>query len=531
MSSQQRSLQLSRSTYTMLPMIEQLQLQIGDSSAGYHLIGSDEVQIEKPEESGTSVSDAEIDDIERQMRQGEKKAALARWLRKLIVLLPSFLQPSQPSAEPRKLQRTAWLDGLRGLAALFVVWHHMSLIWFSWDIHNGWTGGPNDHLIQLPIIRLVVSGLPNVMVFFVISGYSLSCKPLSLLRQNRQLETHQALASSAFRRHPRLFIPAIFICLPSPIMAYMGLYESAEAMPGAAIAPMKPPRLDTLWHQFVNYGRAVMSLSDLFGATGIAWAYSDALWTLPIEWNSSLVIFGFLLALSRCSSRTRMVIGLGVAGYSWWYIHWGELLFIGGLLVADAQLSFQERAVHEGQQQSPSTWRWRRLSRSRIIRNLCALAAFLASLFVLSMPETGGADSIGFKTLAAMIPQHFNVGPKYFWLPLAAISLVFCIDNAPFLQPIFTARFPQYLGRISYAMYLVHQMILHSFGTKLGKTMVGFTGSETGVQYVSGIFLAAIVVWIGVIWTADLGWRFVDANAVSFCVWAYRKLCQRVGEI
>lgn len=44
----------------------------------------------------------------------------------LLALLPSFVRPSVRRA-PRKLFPTSYLDGLRGVAALFVVMHHYAL--------------------------------------------------------------------------------------------------------------------------------------------------------------------------------------------------------------------------------------------------------------------------------------------------------------------------------------------------------------------------------------------------------------------
>jgi hypothetical protein len=101
----------------------------------------------------------------------------------LSTLKPSFLG-RQPS-KPRSLHPTSYLNGLRGVAALFVVFNHYVSQYFPYITH-GWRsdkGGDaarreNDRFIQLPVIRAVYSGRFMVTIFFVISGYVLSHKAL-----------------------------------------------------------------------------------------------------------------------------------------------------------------------------------------------------------------------------------------------------------------------------------------------------------------------------------------------------------------
>ncbi|KAI0404476.1 acyltransferase family-domain-containing protein [Xylaria palmicola] len=417
--------------------------------------------------------------------------------------------------------------------------HHMSLVWFSWEIHNGWTSS-SDHLIQLPIIRLVISGPANVMIFFVVSGYALSLKPLTLIQKDQHLKMYQALSSSIFRRHPRLFVPAVIMCAPAPVITYLRGYGGGEGTPGAAIRPMNPPRFDGFGAQLGNYLKTILALSDVYSPSGLNWVYSDSLWTLPIEFKSSLVVFTLLIALSRCTARARVVITLGVAFYSLWYFHWGEFLFVGGMLVVESNLRSPRsapsaeagiNAAEEGGGEARRV-RLRRCAplRSPGLRRLFHVAAFLASLLVLSMPEhgRGAAQSCGFQTLAGLVPAHFHASgaADYFWQPMAAVSLVLAIDGAPSLQGIFTTRPAQYLGRVSFALYLVHMLILHSLGLWLGRYFLRLTGSDSYWQYGAGIGLAAAVVGCVIIWAADLGSRFVDANAVRFTAWTYGRLCK-----
>ncbi|KAF2973483.1 hypothetical protein GQX73_g39 [Xylaria multiplex] len=508
-------------------VLEQLRPRGASNPAMYHLLGNETDHLEQEKDAETSHFDLEHHVSSTRANIPRKQSSFLRWLRILAVLIPSFLQRSTRQVEPKK-RPTAWLDGLRGVAALFVVLHHMSLIWFSWDIHNGWTDW-DDHLIQLPIIRLAVDGPPNVMVFFVISGCALSWKSLNLIQTGEYLKMYQALASSIFRRHSRLFIPAIVICAPAPVIAYLGGY-GGEGMPGAAIRPMNPPRFKTIWGQFGDYIRSIMPLSDIYGPPyNIAWVYSDSLWTLPIEFKSSLVVFSMLLALSRCTTRARVLITLCVACYSFWYVHWGEFLFVGGMLIVESNLrcqrlvSMREPRLDEGEDDDlevrPNRSLWLRVLKSQALRRCCSIVAFLTALFILSMPkhDRRAADSYGFKTLIWLIPTHFSAmgAGDSFWQPLAAVFLVLLIDSAQLLQRIFTTRLAQYLGRVSFALYLVHMFILHSLGFWLGEYFVRLTGSESYWQYGTGIGLAAVIVGFVIMCAADLGSRLVDTNAVA----------------
>lgn len=121
--------------------------------------------------------------------------------------LVGYVYYSISISQPSKANNKLTTDGLRGIASLLVVFHHASLLGFSWEIHDGWS--PTRHqiawFIRLPIIRLLISGPPQVDMFFVVSGYAISHKALKLSHQGRFAEAGSSLYSSVFRRHPRLF--------------------------------------------------------------------------------------------------------------------------------------------------------------------------------------------------------------------------------------------------------------------------------------------------------------------------------------
>ncbi|KAI1774458.1 hypothetical protein F4818DRAFT_442603 [Hypoxylon cercidicola] len=100
---------------------------------------------------------------------------------------PPELLPPTRIGEPGKTRPTAYLYGLRDFAALLVRWHHHQL-WAHLATHQSEIfedafGYDKYYLTTFHDIQTFVSdGHYPVSTFFVISGYLLSAKPLSLIQ-------------------------------------------------------------------------------------------------------------------------------------------------------------------------------------------------------------------------------------------------------------------------------------------------------------------------------------------------------------
>lgn len=428
-------------------------------------------------------------------------------------------------------------DGLRGFAAFFVVLHHMTIMWFPWEIYNAYGADANSYLwIQLPIVRLLITGHFQVTIFLVISGYALSLKALKLLHKGQVADAHNALISSAFRRHPRLFLPPLILSLPSMFFAWMHWYPDGAKMPGAATGTINPLRFTSLWDQFVNYLDFCWRLADPLakGIPAKEWIYNNPLWTLPYEFKGSFLVYGLLFTLSRARPAVRMLITLLLCIHAMYFIYFPMFLFLAGLLIADFKLWDPDVAglvqdladrVHI---KLPAIRLGKGERHQRLLRGMLPLFGFILALWIGSIPsfQRGGSDAFGYKTLSALVPMswHLEGQADQFWVCIAAVLLIFTVDRMPLLQKLYTNRVGMFLGRISFAIYLVHVPILHSFGWWAGNTFIGITGRETFGAYVFGIAMA---------WTLDLSLtlivahfaeRFVDAKSVQFAGWLYQKV-------
>ncbi|MBE3043750.1 hypothetical protein IMZ48_14490 [Candidatus Bathyarchaeota archaeon] len=140
--------------------------------------------------------------------------------------------------------------------------------------------------------------------------------------------------------------------------------------------------------------------------------------------------------------------------------------------------------------------------------------------------KRGAADAPGYATLASLVPQVYRDRglADFFWLPVGAVLLVATLDDAPFLQRLFTSRFALYLGDISFALYLVHEPLLCSYGVWLVPRLNSIEHDVGAVRYGLGVALCNLFFWPVLICGADLVTRFVDRKSVAFSRWAYGKL-------
>ncbi|KAL8771410.1 MAG: hypothetical protein Q9209_003078 [Squamulea sp. 1 TL-2023] len=413
-------------------------------------------------------------------------------------LLPAWWKWTE--SPPPKLHPTTWLDGLRGVAALIVFFHHSTQIWLP-GLRPGYGSSPEAyHIMQLPVLRIVFSGGAMVSIFFVISGYVLSTKPLRLARQGRYLELLENLSNSAFRRGPRLFIPCIVSTFITALLAMTGVFVTE----GVA---RQYPRAETLWEQLGSWVRETLwFVNPIAGGTG----FEENLWTIPTEFQGSLLVFLCALGLSKCRNKVRLGCLIALMAYWLWFGYWATVLFLGGMVLAD---------VGHGRSLPINDL----MSGTKTLRGT-AVYGFLVfvAIFLLSMPEYDEAvtSSWGYVTLSTVLTpkswgNHF--GPGRWWPCLSSMMLVAVIDHAgadSLFQRIFTFRFPQYLGRISFSLYLCHGATIYTLGLRTVNFFMGIFGFQTYLQYGSALIVSGMIVIPILFWLSDVFTVVVDRGAV-----------------
>lgn len=426
-------------------------------------------------------------------------------------LLPSFLLSSPRISNASPTSNIAALDGVRGIACLIVFNEHISYSIITHTFVHGFGLDGTYFPSQLPFIRLFLSGTSMVNVFFVLSGYVLSTKILRLMMVEHDHDLARFyILKAGLTRAPRLYIPTLTAWFSIAFASQLGLYDAARVNYDAKDDPHTttrglsepPPRkYPTLWLQLrVATTNAKTLFANLFiwnpdWPTG---DYDKHTWTIVLEMRTSMILFAALWVSSGLPGRHRAVVFVGVQLCAVLVQRYEVACFFAGALLAmgdvasvgkQTQLPLvceSDGAVDYGLDATPFVPRSKTASRTSMTNSNTQASSWHNALLVLAL-----------YLLAAPI-RSLRVDAFYGWLyslhpedgpdegaPLrliGSILLVYLNIHHPPTTFLFTTRFAQYMGRISFAFYLVHGPVIRCLQEGLAPFIWGVVGVHAGVN-------------------------------------------------
>ncbi|KAK5992707.1 O-acetyltransferase PaAT-1 [Cladobotryum mycophilum] len=429
---------------------------------------------------------------------------------------------------PEKLRPTAYLDGLRGFAALLVYWHHHQL-WahgtagLNGYFENGFGYEGKFSWVAFPVIRhFFTGGHFSVATFFIISGYVLSLKPMSLIHAGDHGKLGDTVSSAMFRRWPRLYIPLIVVMLA---------YAMTWHITGMWVNGAKPAGnwRDEAWAFYLEF----KNFSFVYKEGGLPWlSYNFHLWSIPVEFKGSMVVYVAQLALSRCSRKARLLCEVGLIWYFMFVADgWFCAMFIQGMLLCDLELLAKKGEL-------PNFIARLEPVKDFIYAHMFVIAMYLGGIPSQTTEVSQLAKNRGWYYLSWFKPQAvFDY--KWFYLWIAATFLVVSIPRLPLLKRFFETRFCQFLGRVSFALYMVHGPVLWTIGDRLYMAAGWFTDEHmkhiahwanalhlprVGPLGLEVSFLVPQIVLLPLtLLIAEFVTRAVDTPTVDFAAWLYRK--------
>ncbi|WP_300357579.1 acyltransferase [Fluviicola sp.] len=327
-----------------------------------------------------------------------------------------------------------FLDGVRGVAMIIVVFHHFGLAFFpainymNPDQVNLGNGGIELLIAKTPL-NIFFNGGFAVSIFFVLSGFVLSYK-------FHRSGNHKLLREYAAKRYFRLLIPVGVSVILCYILHEAGLFTHKE------LGDMTKSKnwLDCLFRDMSTVADMIKNLFvDVFLNRDDR--YNPVLWTMTIEFLGSLLLFSFL-TLAGNNKKTIL------------------LHIIVAVLILLTDKKFYAAFI---------------------------LGSLISRLFVDGFSFPKGWKGIGIKLLLLSAGIYFSSYPQgslleqSIWKPLSwswtnsydlfhvlgsfCLLFVICFENN--FMRFFSIKPFLYLGKISFSFYLIHLAVLCSLGTTL----------------------------------------------------------------
>lgn len=320
------------------------------------------------------------------------------------------------------------LEALRGYAAFTVALHHC-LLAFAPRFHGLVDPSPAS-LFGTPLFALV-NGSLSVVIFFVLSGFVLSIRPL-------QQKSYREVLYMALRRWPRLALPVLTVNLFAAALFVSGCFDNQQAAVITGSTWLSSFYNPTGAHP--NFGSA--ALEGVYGTFLLGNAfYNPSLWTMYFEFVGSMMVFGISLILINTTDGR----GWFVLIVLWTLATWFNPYF--GCFVVGVGLANFSRSITSGK-----------------ISKAVAAGTIVGAVFLAGFHEPLNATSnYGWynflRPLASFDPVLVRV-LLHTIVAAVAIAMALRVSRSSVLH----SRAAGYLGRTSFALYLVHIPVISSLG-------------------------------------------------------------------
>ena len=312
--------------------------------------------------------------------------------------------PPRPAAQTQATAgRVTQLDAIRGIAAVTVVCHHW---WAISQFHP-------PPWIFLPLI----TGREAVILFFVLSGYVLSLPIWS----GRQVPYPEYI----IRRTFRIYIPFVFALALSALCCRI-FYGTHLPLTSFYQTTWQTPLTASLFTR-----ELLMPPNSVL---------NGAIWSLRYEMEVS-IIFPFLCAfLLRTGRYSWLVLCILLRAAEWSLVHG----YFGGPNIAAINLArFFYFSIFF-------------IIGATLARERATLAHRVS---LIPRPALWAFFLLGICLYCNTMFAHTSVPTSDLFTILGASAIIILVQD-PRLKLGLNSAIPQYLGRISYSMYLVHYTVL-----------------------------------------------------------------------
>lgn len=365
-----------------------------------------------------------------------------------------------------------YLEGLRGLAALTVVLSHFMFAFYPAVYTQNLNDIHTAHQLELWIgqspLNLFYSGHFAVCVFFVLSGFVLTAKFF-------QTKESDLLIIGAIKRYFRLTIPVIIsLFIAYMILSYHLFYNQKAA----------PLTHSMHWlYDFWNFTPDIkkMLYEGLYGVfINETCTYNKVLWTMTYEFYGSLLTFSTAILIGNLRHRYiiySLIIGLTLQTY--------YFMFILGVFISD--LIHKAHFIKQKQH-------------SLLSYTLLFIGLFLGSYPTLTSYENSIYNFMALKNITTPTILYHGIG---------AFLMILSLSLSKKLQIILCHRIFQFLGKISFSLYIIHLIFLSSISCFIFIHVMNY------LSYMTAVFVTFFLSIGPLLFISYLMYKFIDKPSTS----------------
>lgn len=407
--------------------------------------------------------------------------------------------------------RLRWVDGLRGLAASSVCFHHIIYGEIKAPYRSFWDSPPqhNRKLIQLPPLRLLFAAKAMIPLFMVLGGYTISNRLIRLRETSDMASLCRRVQSMAVRRFIRLYLPVLFLAIVAQILYFFDLFSWDFEMMGVLRGLKSFQSPSSHIGYLIGF---VIDLTDII-EFHFTQGFFNQTWTIPYEFRGSLIISLLMIIFYSWKTHLRLLILIAISIHLLWYNHWDVFCFVAGQVLAEGQAAYSVRMTTSPRHRH-LTWQ---------------LPFLIAGLYLFCLhSETELPPE--YRLLAHLQSPHWTnhhawIDVQYNWHAIGALLVVSAISSSTTYQGQLERCVPQYLGRLSFSMYIVHEVVfrmwrnpLRDFFWELCKGG-GYPGTDTAfvdvVPFVTAWIGGGLTLGLVTILIAEAYRCFVDQRIVA----------------
>jgi peptidoglycan/LPS O-acetylase OafA/YrhL len=361
-------------------------------------------------------------------------------------------------SERRPAGRILELDAVRGLAALTVVVGHSLTVLPSFDDTTRRAGGTALlNALKYSPLALVTSGDAAVILFFILSGFVLTLPFIGA----------RAPSYRAFlvKRVCRIWLP---------YLAAVALAIACAAIFGSERVPGLSHWVNARWQDGFGAG-ALIGHATLLGSFDNA-SYDPVLWSLVHEMRISLVFPLLVLAVAFLGATRSLAAAVAV--------------LVAGVALTKAGV----RLGHPSDYFKTLCYVVCFVAGILLARHRHEVVAWFARLTLTARAALLGAGVLLYTYPSWMDPAWLSQAHRHKIDDILAVTLGGCVFMVWALGSEPVARFlrgriPQFLGRISYSLYLLHAIVLLALAHALHGTLP--IGAIIALMWIVAIPLAA----------------------------------------